>query len=118
MALDPDQGEDRRHDLDSDDAPSHSNAEAGDSSGAEVDLRTGASDRAGASPAPTIDGESFGIPSYPDDGEVEAGEVEEQDAWGVSSPVDFFQDLGYGPAPGRRRSLRDVIWELPEQYLF
>lgn len=46
------------------------------------------------------------------------GQDLDQEAGESSSPIDFFQDLGYGPAAGERRSLRETIWELPERYIF
>ena len=138
MASDPDQGQDGRQGLDADDAVSKKEPRAGAderigaSDGAQANDRAGASDRtraddraggaeqgpaptiyeepegraeaddrAGASPAPTIYEESFDVPSYPDD----------------TPSTSFFQDLGYGPASGERRSLRDAIRELPEQYI-
>ena len=137
MALNPDQGEDGRQDLDSDDAVSgqEDRAKVDDRTGANgrvgasdragtddragvddkagIDDGVGADNRAGASPAPTIYEEGFEGPSYSG-----GGDGEEQEGWRSSLPVDFFQDLGYGPAPGGRGSLRDAIWELLERYIF
>src|SRR5437870_1079747 len=98
MASEPDQGQDGKQDAD---AMSEKEDRAGENDKAGID------DRAGASPAPTIHEEAFDIPSDPDDGEGELGRPEEQEVWEAPSPVDFFQDLGYGPAPGGRGSLRD-----------
>ena len=110
MASDQDSEQDGRQGLDADDAVSEKESRAGESDSA------GDEDRTGTNPAPTIHEEVSGGPSYSDDGEVWGWEGQED--WKNSSPADFFQDLGYGPAPGSRQSLREAIWQLPEQYRF
>jgi len=54
--------------------------------------------------------------SEPGQGEDGQQDIDSGDTFRPSES--FFQDLGYGSAPGSGGSLRDAIWELPERYIF